>query len=168
MPPRPGDILDLRIDTLAYGGQGIARADDFVVFVRGAVPGDLVRVQVARRKQRHAEARLLELVEPSRRRVPAPCPHAGECGGCEWQTIGYATQLEFKQRQVVESLEHIGGLRDFELEPIAGMDDPWRYRNKMEFSFGTAAGELVLGLHRRGSWRDIVEMGDCRLASARA
>jgi 23S rRNA (uracil1939-C5)-methyltransferase len=167
VPPRTGDILELRIATLAYGGHGIARADDFVVFVRGAVPGDLVRAEVTRRKQRHAEARLLEILEPSPVRVPAPCAHAGECGGCEWQTIAYATQLEFKQRQVAESLEHIGGLRDFELEPIAGMDDPWRYRNKMEFSFGEADGELVLGLHRRGSWRDVVEVSDCRLASAR-
>jgi 23S rRNA (uracil1939-C5)-methyltransferase len=167
MPPRGGDILELRVDTLAYGGQGIARVDDFVVFVRGAVPGDLVRAQVTRRKQRHAEARLLEILEPAPARVPAPCGHAGECGGCEWQTIAYDTQLEFKQRQVVEALAHIGGLHDYGLEPIAGMADPWRYRNKMEFSFGQEDGRLVLGLHRRGSWRDVVEIGDCRLASAR-
>lgn len=167
MPPRPGDILDLQIGTLAYGGQGIARDGDFVVFVRGAVPGDRVRAQVTRRKQRHAEARLVELLEPSPVRVPAPCVHAGDCGGCEWQTLAYPTQLEFKQRQVVESLAHIGGLRDFEVEPIAGMADPWRYRNKMEFSFAESEGRLVLGLHRRGSWREIVETDDCRLASTR-
>ncbi len=167
MPPRPGNILDLRIDTLAYGGQGLARDDDFVVFVRGAVPGDRVKAQVSRRRQRHAEARLLEIVEPSPARVSAPCGHAGECGGCEWQTLAYATQLEFKQRQVVESLEHVGGLRDFAVEPIAGMDDPWRYRNKMEFSFAQTDAGLALGLHRRGSWREIVETTGCRLASAR-
>lgn len=167
VPPRTGDILDLRIDTLAYGGQGIGRHDDFVVFVRGTVPGDRVRAQVTRRKQRHAEARLLEITDPSPSRVPAPCAHADECGGCEWQTLAYDAQLEFKQRQVVESLEHIGGLRDFELDPIAGMDDPWCYRNKMEFSFAESDGRVVLGLHKRGSWREIVETTDCRLASAR-
>ncbi len=155
------------METLAYGGQGIARDDDFVVFVRGAVPGDRVRAQVTKRKQRHAEARLLDIVEPSAARVPPPCGHAADCGGCEWQTLAYATQLDFKQRQVVEALEHIGGLRGFELEPIAGMDEPWRYRNKMEFSFAESDGRLVLGLHRRGSWRDVVEVTDCRLASAR-
>ena len=69
-----------------------------------------MRVEIAKRRQRHAEARLLEILEPSPVRVPAPCGHAGECGGCEWQTIAYETQLEYKQRQVVESLEHIGGL----------------------------------------------------------
>jgi len=167
VPPRNGDTLELTIDTLAYGGQGIGRVDDFVVFVRGAVPGDRVRAQIGRRKQRHAEARLLEIVEPSPVRVPAPCGHAGDCGGCEWQTLAYAAQLEFKQRQVVESLEHIGGLRDYELVSIAGMEHPWRYRNKMEFSFAESDGRLVLGLHRRGSWRKIVETTDCRLASTR-
>jgi 23S rRNA (uracil1939-C5)-methyltransferase len=167
VPPRPGDILELHVATLAYGGQGIARDDDFVVFVRGAVPGDRVRAQVTRRKQRHAEARLLEIVDPSPARVPAPCAHADECGGCEWQTLAYVAQLEYKQRQVVESLEHIGGLREFELEPIAGMDEPWRYRNKMEFSFAEEDGRPVLGLHRRGSWREVVETSDCLLASAR-
>lgn len=155
------------METLAYGGQGIARHDGFVVFVRGAVPGDRVSALVTRRKQRHAEARLLRIVEPSAERVEPTCRHAADCGGCEWQTIAYATQLRFKERQVVEALEHIGGLRDVEIEPIAGMDDPWRYRNKMEYSFGESDGRLVLGLHRRGSWRDVVEVSDCRLASER-
>ena len=74
-------------------------------------------------------------------------------------------QLEFKQRQVVESLEHIGGLSGFEVEPIRGMERPWRYRNKMEYSFGSdESGRLLLGLHKRGSWREIIEIEDCWLA----
>jgi 23S rRNA (uracil1939-C5)-methyltransferase len=164
MPPRIGDILELPIDTLAYGGQGVARHDGFVVFVRGAVPGDLVRARVSRRKSRFAEARIDEILTPSPRRIAARCPQAGDCGGCEWQTLAYDAQLEYKQSQVVESLEHIAGLSDFSVETIAGMDDPWRYRNKMEFSFGETEGELVLGLHRRGSWRDVIEIDDCHLA----
>jgi 23S rRNA (uracil1939-C5)-methyltransferase len=164
VPPNRGDILSLQIDTLAYGGQGIARDGEFVVFVRGAVPGDHVRAEVTRRRARYAEARLVELESPSPRRVAPRCPHEPECGGCEWQTLDYAAQLEYKQRQVVESLEHIGHLHDFEVETIQGMDSPWRYRNKMEFSFGTHDGDLVLGLHRRGSWREIVDTVDCHLA----
>lgn len=168
MPPRPGDILDLDVTTLAYGGQGVARDGDFVVFVRGAVPGDRVRARVTRRKRSHAEARVLELLTPSPRRVPAACEHHGDCGGCEWQTLGYDAQLEFKERQVVESLERLGRLSGYVLEPIRGMERPWGYRNKMEYSFGTAAdGGLLLGLHRRGSWHEIVETTDCRLASER-
>ena len=164
MPPRPGDILEVTIDTLAYGGQGIARPDDFVLFIRGAVPGDTVRVQVTKRKKGYGQARVLEIIEPSGVRVAPPCRHAADCGGCEWQSLAYSAQLEFKEQQVHESLEHIGGLSGYERRPIIGMAEPWRYRNKMEFSFGTSDGRLVLGLHRRNSWREIVELEECLLA----
>jgi len=164
MPPRPGDILELPIDTVAYGGQGIGRLDGFVVFVRDALPGDEARVEVTRRKAGYAEARLLELLSPSPQRVPFRCDHPPDAGGCQWQVFDYGAQLEFKRLQVVEALEHIGGLDDVTVEPIRGMADPWRYRNKMEYSFGEAAGTLVLGMHRRGSWRDIVDVPDCHLA----
>ncbi len=160
-------MLDLEVTTLAYGGRGVARVDDFVVFVRGALPGDRVRARVTKRKRRHAEARAVELLRPSAERVAPRCRHAGECGGCEWQSLAYERQLEAKQSQVVEALAHLGGLDDYELEPILGMPDPWRYRNKMEFSFGVDEGRLVLGLHRKGSWREIVEVEDCLLASER-
>ncbi len=167
MTPKPGDILELTIDSLAYGGQGVARHEGFVLFVRGAVPGDRVRARVVKRKRAHGEARVEELLSPSELRVPAVCAHAESCGGCEWQTVDYQAQLEYKQRQVIESLEHIGGLTDFQLEPIRGMAFPWRYRNKMEFSFGSDGQRPVLGLHRRGSWREIIEVQDCWLASER-
>ena len=164
MPPKPGDTLDLAIDTLAYGGQGIGRVDGFVVFVRGVLPGDVARVEVTRRRSGYAEARLVELVTPSPRRVPLRCDHPADVGGCEWQTFDYDSQLEFKHRQVVEALAHIGGLEHVEVTPIRGMADPWRYRNKMEYSFGRDGAEIVLGMHRRGSWRDIVDVPDCHLA----
>ena len=168
MPPRPGDTVDLAVTSLAYGGQGVARLDDFVVFVRGAVPGDAVRARITKRKRNHGEARVLEILTPSPRRIAATCGHADECGGCEWQTLAYDAQLEFKQEQVVESLRRLGHLEGYELEPIRGMARPWRYRNKMEFSFGEdEGGGLLLGLHRRGSWREIVETTACHLASER-
>ncbi len=164
MPPQTGDILELSVDTLAYGGQGIGRTDGFVVFVRGALPGDLVRVEVTRRRPGYAEARLLELVQPSPRRVAFRCDHPADVGGCEWQTLDYGAQVEFKRRQVCEALAHIGGLEHAEVTPVLAMDDPWRYRNKMEYSFASAGGETVLGMHRRGSWRDVADVPDCRLA----
>ena len=168
MPPRPGDTVELDVTTLAYGGQGVARLDEFVIFVRGAVPGDRVLARVTKRRQSHAEARALEILSPSPRRVGPRCRHAADCGGCEWQTLAYAAQLEFKQQQVIDSLQRLAHLTDFDLEPIRGMDDPWRYRNKMEFSFGTSEdGGLVLGLHKRGSWREIVDVVDCELSSER-
>ena len=170
MPPRPGDLLDVGIDRLAYGGQGIARIDDFVLFVRGGLPGDRVRVRVTRRKRSFAEARVVELLDPSSLRIRPDCVSADECGGCEWQALNYEAQLGFKQEQVVESLAHIGGLRSdgpdgYVLEPISGMAEPWRYRNKMEYSFAEEEGRLLLGLHKRGSWREVVETDACRLAT---
>ncbi len=168
MPPRPGDILELDVTTLAYGGQGVARHDDFVVFLRGAVPGDRVRARVTRRKRSHAEATTLEVLTPSPRRCAPTCAHAHECGGCEWQTLSYDAQLEYKAQQVADSLERLGHLTGFTQEPVRGMAHPWRYRNKMEFSFGQSEdGRPLLGLHRRGSWHEIVELHDCHLASER-
>ena len=168
MPPRPGDTVELEVSTLAYGGHGVARLDDFVVFVRGAVPGDRVLARVTKRKRAHAEARTLEILSPSPQRVAPRCRHAHECGGCEWQSLAYGTQLQYKQQQVVDSLQRIAHLGDYRLEPILGMGDPWRYRNKMEFSFGTGDhGRLELGLHKRGSWSEIVDIADCLLASGR-
>jgi 23S rRNA (uracil1939-C5)-methyltransferase len=170
VPPKPGDILEVGIDRLAYGGQGIARIDDFVLFVRGALPGDRVRARVTRRKRNYAEARVVDLLEPSPLRVGSGCTSAAQCGGCEWQVLSYEAQLRFKQEQVVESLAHIGGQHEGEpggyvLEPIRGMTEPWRYRNKMEFSCAEESGRLLIGLHKRGSWREIVETDECRLAS---
>jgi len=199
MPPRLGDVLELRVDRLAYGGQGVARDHDFVIFIRGALPGDLVRARVTKRKQRHAEARAVELLEASPLRVAAPCAHADACGGCEWQSLAYTAQLRFKQEQVVDALSHLGGLRpyasddrgrdgtaphspqpqlvrttppapgegaeSYALEPIRAMETPWGYRNKMEYSFGSHDGQLLLGLHRRGSWHEIVETDACKLAA---
>jgi 23S rRNA (uracil1939-C5)-methyltransferase len=168
MPPRPGETIELDVTSLAYGGQGVGRLDEFVVFVRGAVPGDRVLARVVKRRPSHAEAKTLEILSPSPRRVAPRCLHSQECGGCEWQTLDYAAQLEFKQQQVVDSLQRIAHLTEYRLEPIRGMDDPWRYRNKMEFSFGEEEdGRLLLGLHKRGSWREIVDVVDCLLASER-
>jgi 23S rRNA (uracil1939-C5)-methyltransferase len=164
MPPKPGDILEVTVDDLAYGGRGIARVDGFIVFVRGALPGDRVRALVTRRRRGFAEAKAIETIAASTQRVAARCAHHGDCGGCAWQTLAYETQLATKQRQVAEALTHIGGLDEFAVEPIIGMDDPWRYRNKMEFSFGRDGDRLVLGLHRRGSWREVVDLVDCHLA----
>ena len=167
MPPRPGDIIELAIDTLAYGGQGVAHDDGFVVFVRGVVPGDRVRAEVTRRKAQFAEARLLEMVEPSERRVEAPCAAHGDCGGCEWQAWPTRRSSSSSSARSWSRSSTSAASRGSTVEPIRGMDDPWRYRNKMEYSFGVRDGELVLGLHRRGSWREIVEGDGCRLAPER-
>src|SRR3954471_23935177 len=163
--PQRGDELDLRIDTLAYGGAGVARLDGYVVFVRDAVPGDRVRAQVTKRKRAYAEARPLEVLEPSPDRIAPLADHPG----APWQVLPYARQLEVKREQVDDALRRIGKLDGFELEPMVPAIAEWRYRNKLEYSFGTGdEGELVCGFHAPGRWEDVVPIADDVLASERA
>jgi 23S rRNA (uracil1939-C5)-methyltransferase len=165
-PTRPsrGDELDLRIDSLAYGGAGVARRDGYVVFVRDAVPGDRVRALVTKRKRAYAEARTVEVLEPSPERIPPVADHPG----APWQVLPYERQLEVKAEQVADALRRIGKLEGFAMEPIVPAVAQWRYRNKLEYSFGTGDdGALVCGFHAPGSWERIVALEDCLLASER-
>ena len=165
--PRRGDLLELEIDSLAFGGRGVARAEGFVVFVAGALPGDRVRAEVTKGKKRFAEARTVELVRASADRLADRCVHGGEpCPGAPWQGLPYEQQLRYKQEQVGDALGRIGGLEGFELEEIVPAVEQWRYRNKLEYSFGeNEEGEVTLGFHARGRWDLTVDVDDCHLAS---
>jgi 23S rRNA (uracil1939-C5)-methyltransferase len=169
-PPRPGDQLELRIDGVAQGGAGVARADGFVVFVEGAFPGDVVRAQISKSKRHYADSRVVDLLEPSPDRVPTRCDHeGGECPGSPWQALRYERQAERKHELLEDALRRLGGLDGFELEPFVAADEIWRYRNKMEYSFGeNEAGEVVIGFHRRGRFDQIDDARDCMLASERS
>jgi 23S rRNA (uracil1939-C5)-methyltransferase len=164
--PRRGEELELEIDSLAFGGRGVARADGFVVFVAGALPGDRVRAEITKGKKRFAEARAVELLRAGTDRLPDTCVHGGEpCPGAPWQGLPYEQQLHYKQEQVAEALGRIGGLEGFELEEIVPALEQWRYRNKLEYSFGEDDEELTLGFHARGRWDLTVDADDCHLAS---
>ncbi|MGH3051284.1 MAG: class I SAM-dependent RNA methyltransferase, partial [Gaiellaceae bacterium] len=158
--------LEVEIDSLAFGGRGVARCEGLVVFVAGALPGDRVRVEITKAKKRFAEARTVELLKPAPERIADRCVHEGEpCPGAPWQGLTYERQLAHKSEQVDEALRRIGGLDGFELEEIVPAAEPWRYRNKLEYSFGAGDGETALGFHARGRWDLIVDVDDCQLAS---
>jgi 23S rRNA (uracil1939-C5)-methyltransferase len=162
--PRPsrGDLIELTIDTLANGGAGVARREGYVVFVEGGMPGDRVRARVTKAKRAYAQARAEEIVEPSPERRPELARHPG----APWQVLPYARQLEVKAEQVDDALRRIGRLDGFELEPMVPAEQEWRYRNKLEYSFGAdETGALVCGFHVPGRWEDIVAVEDCLLAS---
>jgi 23S rRNA (uracil1939-C5)-methyltransferase len=160
--PRRGDQLELTVDSLAFGGAGVARLDGYVVFVSGALPGDRVRALVGKSKRAYAEARATEIIEPSPDRTPPVAAHPG----APWQTLPYERQLEVKQAQVDEALHRIGKLEGYHSEAILPAVQTWRYRNKLEYSFGTdEAGCLVCGFHAPGRWEEIVDVDDCLLAS---
>ncbi len=170
--PRPqrGDELELQIDSLAFGGEGVARLGDsgYVVFVAGAIPGDRVRAVVHKRKRSYAHARTLEVLEPSPERIAPVADHPG----VPWQVLPYERQLEVKRAQVDEALRRIGRLDGFELEEIVPAVEPWRYRNKLEYSFGVVDDDdggdrLVCGFHVPAGGNRVAAIEDCLLASER-
>src|SRR3954469_4631015 len=162
--PRPGAELELTIDRLAHGGAGVARLDGYVVFVRGAVPGDRVRARVTKSKRSFAEADSVELLEPSPDRIEPVEPHPG----APWQVLPYERQLAEKEEQVRDALARIGRFEDPPVEAIVPAVEPLRYRNKLEYSFGEdEQGELVLGFHRPGRFDVIDDVTIDILASER-
>jgi 23S rRNA (uracil1939-C5)-methyltransferase len=166
--PRRGERIEVEVDSLAFGGRGVARADGFVVFVAGALPGDRVLAEVTKSKRNFAEARAVDLLRPSPDRVADSCVHEDEpCPGAPWQGLPYERQLAHKSEQVDDALRRIGGLDGYELEPIEPAVERWRYRNKLEYTFGERDGEAVIGFHARGRWDVVVGVEDCLLASER-
>jgi 23S rRNA (uracil1939-C5)-methyltransferase len=165
-PVAKGQELELQVESLAYGGNGVARADGFVVFVRRGLPGDTVRARVTKVKRNHAEALATEVLAPGPQRVDAPCAHFPACGGCRFQDLAYDAQLAQKQAQVEDALRRLGGIADPPLEPIVPCEpDVFHYRNKVEYSFTRTDSGPALGFHRAGRWDEVLEIERCWLTT---
>ncbi len=176
MSIKKGNIVELEIVDIAFGGRGLAKVDGFAVFVDQAVPGDRVMARVVKKKKNYAEARIVELLVPSSDRVDPPCEHSGFCGGCKWQFLNYEKQLEYKTRHVAESLAHIGMIKQVTVHPALRSDPIFGYRNKMEFSCSDRRwllpGEMnkegvekgfALGLHVPGTFYKVLDTKACHL-----
>ena len=135
----------------------------YVVFVAGAVPGDRVRAVVYKRKRNYAHARTLEILQAGPERIAPRAEHPG----VPWQVLPYERQLEIKQSQVQDALRRLGGFEGFTVEPIVPALEQWRYRNKLEYSFGhdLHTDELVCGFHAPAGWNMVLAIDDCLLAS---
>jgi len=157
--------LELRIESLAYGGNGVARLNGFVVFVRRGLPGDTVRARVTKVKRNHAEALATEVIAPGPERVEAPCDHYPACGGCRFQDLAYEAQVAAKHDQVRDALQRIGGLADPPLEPIVPAEEVFHYRNKLEYSFTQTPSGPALGFHKAGRWDEVLEIEKCWLTT---
>ena len=163
---KKGELLDLAVESVAFGGQGVARHNGLVIFVQNALPGDQVRARVLKLKPNFIEAETVELTQPSVFRTIPRCSHFGICGGCKWQNLDYTKQVEYKTQQVQEALEHIGGFARPPVLPALPAEEIYFYRNKMEFSFATGqAGELTIGLHRSGKFDEVFDLEACFLQS---
>jgi 23S rRNA (uracil1939-C5)-methyltransferase len=164
-PLRKDQELDLTVDSLAYGGNGVARLNGFVVFVRRGLPGDTVRARVTKVKRNHAEATALEVIEAGAPRVEAPCAHYPACGGCRFQDLAYEAQTAAKEAQVADALARIGRLEGFQLEPIVPAKSIFHYRNKLEYSFKEDEVGLGLGFHKAGRWDEVLDVQRCWLTT---
>ncbi|HSX21945.1 MAG TPA: 23S rRNA (uracil(1939)-C(5))-methyltransferase RlmD [Gaiellaceae bacterium] len=161
-PVTRDEELDLDIESLAYGGNGVARLNGYVVFVRRGLPGDRVRARVTKVKRSHAEALAIEVLSAGPQRVEAPCAHFPTCGGCRFQDLAYEAQLEQKQSQVRDALQRLGGIADPPLAQILPCEpEIFHYRNKVEYSFTRTAAGPALGFHKAGRWDEVLELEKC-------
>jgi 23S rRNA (uracil1939-C5)-methyltransferase len=164
-PVSKGDDLELKVDSLAYGGNGVARLNGFVVFVRRGLPGDTVRATVTKVKRGYAEATATEVVIPGAPRVEAPCAHYPACGGCRFQDLAYEAQIAAKEAQVRDALIRLGRIEEPPLEPIVPAESVFHYRNKLEYSFTDTPKGAALGFHRAGRWDQVLEVERCWLTT---
>jgi 23S rRNA (uracil1939-C5)-methyltransferase len=165
-PVTKGEEVELDVESLAYGGNGVARLDGFVVFVRRGLPGDRVRARVTKVKRSHAEALATEVVQPGPARVEAPCAHYPACGGCRFQDLEYAAQLVQKQGQVRDAFQRLAGIAEPPLEEIVPCEpDIFHYRNKLEYSFTRTPSGPALGFHKAGRWDEVLDIGKCWLTT---
>lgn len=166
--PKRGEILSLTIDDLAFGGEGVGRADGYVVFVPGGLPGDRLRVRLVQARSRFGRGVIDAVEEPSPQRVEAPCPYFGRCGGCRLQHMAYPAQLAYKAKQVADALQRLGGLTGIEVRPIIGAEETFGYRNKMEFTVARSPkAPLVVGLHEADRYDAVLDIERCLLQSDR-
>ena len=173
---KKGQLLELDISGIAFGGKGIAKVNGLVVFVDQAVPLDRVIARIVKRKKQHAEARVESIIEPSPFRIKPPCMYSGFCGGCKWQFLNYDRQLEYKQQHVKESIERIGLIRDVQVHSAIPSEKIFEYRNKMEFSCSDRRWllpdeldspdkdrDFALGLHVPGTFYKVIDTRECLL-----
>jgi 23S rRNA (uracil1939-C5)-methyltransferase len=176
MKIKKGQLIEVDITDVAFGGRGLVRLNGLAVFVDQVIPGDRATIRIYRKKKNYAEARLVELIESSPHRTKAPCVYSGFCGGCKWQFLAYEQQLIYKRRHVTESLEHIGLIKDAVVHPTIPSDVIFGYRNKMEFSCADRRWLLpdemdrtdidrgfAIGLHVPGTFHKVIDTRQCLL-----
>jgi tRNA/tmRNA/rRNA uracil-C5-methylase (TrmA/RlmC/RlmD family) len=165
MTPAIGDNLTLRISDIAFGGEGVAREGEFVVFVPFVAQGELVEAEVVEVKKRFARARLMRVIESSSERVEPECRYFGECGGCQYQHLAYSAQLQLKHKQIKDLFQRIGGIDPELVEAVVPCPQPYGYRNRImirsqwdKFKQGLNIGFI------RADNRLVIDLDECKIA----
>ncbi|MBH31096.1 MAG: 23S rRNA (uracil(1939)-C(5))-methyltransferase RlmD [Candidatus Marinimicrobia bacterium] len=172
--PNKGDEFEVTVESLAFGGKGVAHLEDYAVFIRDAIPNQKVMVRIAKRRRGYAEARILEILKESPQSIDARCRHFPTCGGCSFQHLDYDAQIEQKKEQVLDLFRRIGHLDNPVLETVVPSKEQYHYRNKMEFSFSNrrwilddeeegVEADFALGLHIPGRYDKILEIEQCEI-----
>ena len=159
------DVIEVKIEDMGVDGEGIGKADGITLFIKDAVIGDVVQAKIMKMKKSYGYARLLEVLTPSPYRVEPKCPVSRPCGGCQLQALSYDKQLEFKENKVRNNLKRIGGFTDIPMEPIAGMKEPYHYRNKAQFPIGRDKdGKLTAGFYAART-HSLIPVDECYLGA---
>lgn len=170
---KKGQIIEGIVTTVDFPNKGTVQTEEGTIAVKGVLPGQQVSVMVQKLRRGKAEGRVMSVLKPAANEISIQCPHAEECGGCSYQTLPYEEQLNLKEQQVKKLMtevfarqKQLGGPGEEIFEGIRKSPRQFSYRNKMEFSFGDLYkdGPLSLGMHRKGSFYDIVTVSDCRIA----
>jgi len=171
---KKNSLVELTIESIAFGAKGIARINDFVVFVRDALPGQKVTALIVKKKAAFAEAIIREVIEPSPWQIDAPCPYFNDCGGCKFQNLEYQKQLNMKTEQVKDVFTHLAKMPQIPILPAMAAPEIFAYRNKMDFSTGVSRWILshddpgtpdnfAIGLHAPGRFDRILDIDACLL-----
>lgn len=176
-------FTELVIDSIGNEGVAIARENDVVHFVKGAAPGDRVKVQILKKRKRYVETRLVEVLEPSKDRIDPICKHYSDCGGCSWQHLNYKQQLFWKRQNVFDSFSRIGHFENPNVKETLQSPIEYNYRNKMEFSFSAQRWltqneidsdkevedkNFALGLHAAGNYMKVIDIKECHIQPKKA
>jgi len=155
--------MQCTVEGITHNGEGVARIEGKAAFIPYAIPGETVAVEIQEHRKTFLRARLVQVLEASADRVEPPCPYYYQCGGCAYQHVHYSRQLEFKRQVVQDNLQRIGGITA-DVRPVLGMENPWRYRNKVEWHTGLISDQLDMGYYRPKS-RKLVAIESCLLIS---
>ena len=162
VPVRQGQNYEIEISALGSSGEGVGRYEGFTVFVPGLLPGEKALVRITEVKKTYAIGSIAELLRRSRDRAEPLCPVYEQCGGCQLQHLSYEAQLTAKRQQVIDCVTRIGHQPGLYVEETLGAENPWNYRNKMQFPLGRRKGKALVGCFAKGS-HDIIDTRDCHI-----